>query len=355
MYDSDKVTTAIAVTALTLSVAYAFNQKTVAMTTTPTPISAPLLPKGTKVSSFVNGRSQKIHTMQLDPTSDNNGEQPKATVFFIHGLGEHFGRNGYCEFYEQLAAENCRVLAMDHHGHGQSEGSPRCYCERFEDYVDDYLEFVEANWKDGDPPIFVVGQSLGGLIAIFLSVRLGDRAKGMILSAPACGVEMDFEKKAQLFFSPVIDSICPKAKLVDAVRPEDLTRSQEELKAYIADPLNSKGRLSARTGIRISGAFGKLREEVQSQVKCPLLMVHGTNDKVTEIGSSEAFFHSVSTPPSAKLFVRLAGFFHETFHEIKAEREPVVKFITNFITSGATQFPKRTVSDKRVMVLESTE
>jgi len=182
--------------------------------TASTPNYTPVLPKGTKVSSFVNSRSQKIHTIQLDPSVDNNGEQqPTATVFFLHGICDHSGRSGYCEFYERLAAQNCRVFAMDHHGHGQSEGSPRCYCERFEDYVLDYQEFVEANWKDGDPPIFLAGHSLGGLMAIFLCVQLGDRVNGMILSAPACGVELDFNKKAQLFLSPVLDCLCPQAKV----------------------------------------------------------------------------------------------------------------------------------------------
>jgi len=355
MFENEKVGTAIAVTALTLSVAYALTQNTAKMTATSTAQSSPVLPKGTKVSSFVNSRSQKIHTIQLDPTSDNNGEPPKSTVFFVHGLGEHCGRGGYCKFYEGLVAQNCRVFAMDHHGMGQSEGSPRVYCERFEDYVDDYLAFVEANWKEGDPPIFLVGHSLGGLIAIFLSVLLGDRAKGLILSAPACGVEMDIEKKIQLFLSPVINCVAPKAKLVDAVRSQDMTRDQEELKAFLADPLISKGKLVARTGIKISGAFEKLRKEMQSQVKCPLLIVHGTNDKCTEIKSSEAFFHATATPPSAKLFVRLAGFFHEIFHEIKAEREPVVEFITDFISSGATQFPEGSVGNNRVMTLTFSE
>jgi len=354
LLDSEKAITAIAVTALTLSVAYAFQQKNVQMTAIP-PNYTPVLPKGTKVSSFVNSRSQKIHTIQLDPSVDNNGEQqPTATVFFLHGICDHSGRSGYCEFYERLAAQNCRVFAMDHHGHGQSEGSPRCYCERFEDYVLDYQEFVEANWKDGDPPIFLAGHSLGGLMAIFLCVQLGDRVNGMILSAPACGVELDFNKKAQLFLSPVLDCLCPQAKIVDAIRSEYLTRNQEERTAYVADPLVCKGKIRLRTGIQISNAFAKLHEEVQSKVKCPLLMVHGTSDKLTEIGSSEAFFHSTATPPSAKLFVRLSGVFHEIFHEKRAEREPVVEFITNFITSGATQFPEGTIDDKRVMVLEST-
>lgn len=322
------------------------------MIATSTSKSLPVLPIGTKKSSFVNSRSQKIHTIQLEPTADGNHKKAIATVFFSHGLTDHSGRPGYCEFYERLVAQNCRVFAMDHHGHGQSEGSPRCYCERFDDYVDDYLEFIEKNWKDGDPPLFLVGQSMGGLIAILLSIRLGDKVKGLILNSPACGVNMDLEKKIQLFLAPVIDCVCPKAKLFDAIRTEDLTRNQEDVAAYIADPLILHGKLCAHTGIQVSYTFDKLRKELQSQVACPLLIVHGTEDKVTEIGASEAFFHAVGTDPSRKLFVRLPRFFHEIYHEIEVEKKPVLEFMTDFITSEGTQFPGGTVGDNRVMDFE---
>lgn len=357
LWSYNETITTVAVTALTISVAYAFafkppNKVKMIATATSTSKSLPVLPKGTKESSFVNSRSQKIHTIQLEPTADDNNKRAVATVFFLHGLGDHCGRPGYCGFYERLAAQNCQVFALDHHGHGQSEGSPRVYCERFDDYVDDYLEFIGKNWKDDDPPLFLVGQSLGGLMAIFLADRLGDKVKGVILNSPACGVNMDLEKKIQLFLAPVIDRVCPKAKLVDAVRSEDLTRNQREVTAYLADPLIGKGKLSAHTGIQISYTFDRLRKEVQSRLACPLLINHGTEDKVTEIGASEAFFHSIATEPSRKLFVRLPGFFHEICHEIEVEKEPVLEFMADFVTSGGTQFPGGVVGDNRVMDFE---
>lgn len=238
--------------------------------------------------------------------------------------------------------QNCRVLSMDHHGHGQSDGSPRCYCNKFDDYIDDYLMFVENNWnKDDDPPLFLIGQSLGGLMAILLSVRLGGdkKVKGMILSSPACGVEMNLEMKIQLFLAPLIDFLIPKAKIVDAVDYKDITRNEKEMEAYIADPLITKGRLCARTGIQISYTFEKLRNELTSMVNCPLLITHGTDDKITDINSSMAFFHGTSTSLKHKMFVKLPGFRHEVYNEIEVEREPVLEFMVKFVTSGATQFP----------------
>jgi alpha-beta hydrolase superfamily lysophospholipase len=182
--------------------------------------TSPVLPEGTTQSSFVNGRSQRIHTIQLSPAP----KKKVATVFFLHGIGDHSGRPCYCRLYKKLVSQNVEVFAMDHHGHGQSEGQPRAYCDRFEDYVEDFLTFIETNWTD-DSPLFLAGHSLGGLMAILLAKQLGsEKLKGVVLSSPACGVEMDLEKKMQKFLAPVIDTFCPKAR-VSQVSLETYTHS----------------------------------------------------------------------------------------------------------------------------------
>jgi alpha-beta hydrolase superfamily lysophospholipase len=136
---------------------------------------------------------------------------------------------------------------------------------------------------------------------------------------------------------------------VDAVRSKDLTRNTEEIKAYDEDDLITKGKLCARTGIRISKTFDTL-SEVQSQIQCPLLVLHGTEDKCTEISASLNFFQKVGTQPNQKLFVRLTGFFHEIYNEV--ECEPLLDMVTAFATSGGTQFPEGTIGEDRAMVLD---
>jgi alpha-beta hydrolase superfamily lysophospholipase len=51
-------------------------------------------------------------------------------------------------------------------------------------------------------------------MVILLAKQLGsEKVKGVVLSSPACGVEMDLEKKIQMFLAPVIDTLCPKARV----------------------------------------------------------------------------------------------------------------------------------------------
>jgi alpha-beta hydrolase superfamily lysophospholipase len=136
---------------------------------------------------------------------------------------------------------------------------------------------------------------------------------------------------------------------VDAVRAIDLTRNTAELKLREDDALITKGKLCARTGIRISQTFDTL-PDIQSQIQCPLLVLHGTEDKCTEISASLRFFQNVGTPPHQKAFVRLTGFFHELFSEV--ESEPLLDMVAQFATSGGTTFPEGTIGADRVMDLD---
>jgi acylglycerol lipase len=55
-------------------------------------------------------------------------DRPKASIVLVHGYGEHAGR--YRHVIEALVARGYGVHALDHRGHGESEGA-RAHVERF--------------------------------------------------------------------------------------------------------------------------------------------------------------------------------------------------------------------------------
>ena len=133
---------------------------------------------------------------------------------------------------------------------------------------------------------------------------------------------------------------------MDAVRKEDLTRNPEEVENYDQDSLIEKGKLCTRTGIKISETFDTLHK-IQSSVECPILIFHGTADKVTEISESLAFFHHIKTPNDKKLFVKIPGFYHELYNE--PEREPLVDMVVDFCKSGGTKFPQGNIEARNII------
>ncbi|MCG8529886.1 MAG: lysophospholipase, partial [Desulfovibrionales bacterium] len=87
---------------------------------------------------------------------------PKARLAIVHGLGEHSGR--YQNLIAALAPLPISIHALDHRGHGKSAGK-RGHINAFSDYTEDLDRFLD---EITTPPLptFVLGHSLGGLIAL---------------------------------------------------------------------------------------------------------------------------------------------------------------------------------------------
>ena len=132
-----------------------------------------------------------------------NLNKPKGVVIISHGLAEHIQR--YEHLAQELNQNGFACYGIDHQGHGLSDGD-RSYVEKFENYVDDLLYFsqgVAAQYNDQDDdepiPIFLLGHSMGGLIASYAALKAQQEGKknnkkrfiydgGVILSSPFFGV-----------------------------------------------------------------------------------------------------------------------------------------------------------------------
>jgi acylglycerol lipase len=99
---------------------------------------------------------------------------PTAVLFVVHGLAEHSGRYGNVVDY--FVPRGYAIYALDHRGHGRSEGA-RVYVERFTDYLDDLKTFFDMvrGWHP-DRKIFMVGHSMGGTIGLAYAARYQDES-----------------------------------------------------------------------------------------------------------------------------------------------------------------------------------
>ena len=112
-------------------------------------------------------------------------DQASAVVLISHGLGEHSGR------YEHVAAAfnaaGLHVFALDHLGHGQSPGK-RAFVSRFSELTDGVAE-LRAHIAHEYPsmPVYLVGHSLGGLIAASTVLGAAQDYAGLLMTGPAFG------------------------------------------------------------------------------------------------------------------------------------------------------------------------
>jgi len=125
----------------------------------------------------------KLHYVWVEPAPEQaNGE----TVVMLHGLYvPHFM---FAQNAEALTGAGYRVLLPDHYGHGFSDRPGGKYNRDF--FVGEVSELL--NELDLNEPVYLAGQSTGGLIAAQYTAEYPERVKGLMLIVPA-GIRMHGE------------------------------------------------------------------------------------------------------------------------------------------------------------------
>ncbi|MBA4179819.1 MAG: alpha/beta hydrolase [Anaerolinea sp.] len=250
--------------------------------------------------------------------------EPRAVVAICHGFAEHSGR--YADVASYLNGRGYAVEGLDLRGHGLSDGT-RVFVRSFNEYLNDLGRFVR-NVRQRNPgsPVFLLGHSMGGGVAtLFVLVRRPELA-GVILSGPA--LQMGGPKQPlhrQLMFATM--GLLPWLRL-PPLPAGAVSRDPEVVRRYEEDPLVYRGGPTvglARAGLRASKRIFRDMERFE----LPLLIVHGTDDRlVTTSGSEELHARAQSPDKALKLY---DGLFHEVLNE--PERLDVLGDIADWLDS----------------------
>jgi alpha-beta hydrolase superfamily lysophospholipase len=162
----------------------------------------------------------------------------------------------------------------------------------------------------------------GAVAALYATERLrtardglGTRVSGLILSSPALAPGRDVPRW-MLKLSQVISRVWPSfpAMKIDAAL---LSRVPAVVDANRNDPLVHHGPIPARTGAEVLLAMARI-EAGRAALRLPLLVYHGTADKLTEPQGSRDFSdHAGSPDKTLRLY---EGSFHETMNDLDGER-----------------------------------
>lgn len=252
-------------------------------------------------------------------------DAPIAALAVSHGLGEHGGR--YAALAAALAGEGIAVHALDHRGHGLS-GGRRGHAARFADFVRD-LEAFRAHLASADPdvPLFLLGHSLGGLIAIRHLQAHPDAWRGAVLSAPLLGVAVKVPRWKRAL-SGVLSRWIPALPFHSEVDPSALSSAPGYLETYRTDPLLHTV-VTPRLYTEFTGAMGEAFGEIGS-IRTPLLVVAPTDDRVV---LPAAVARWAAACPGEVQVRRYEGFRHEALNEADSAR--VVADVARWIREQA--------------------
>ena len=246
---------------------------------------------------------------------------PKAVVVVAHGFGEHIGRYG--NLIDVIVPRGYAVYGPDHRGHGKSSGS-RALIDKHEYLLDD-LDQVFAKVATDFPgtPVFLLGHSMGGNIALASALRNQTRLRGLVLSGAL--VTMHGVSKPLIVIAKLLGRVAPKlgAKKLSS---SAVSRDPAVVAAYDADPLVFHGKMPAGTGAELTKATQAFPARLPS-LTIPLLVVHGSADELVNVESGRTA-HSLAGSADKTLKV-YDGLAHEVFNE--PEKATVLDDVANWL------------------------
>ena len=250
-----------------------------------------------------------------------NFEKNKKTLIIIHRGHEHSERLSELTQNEKFLKYN--IFAYDLRGHGYTEvkSSPNAM-----DYVrdlDSFIKHLKNEYQIKEEDIFIVANSIGGVILSAYVHDFAPNIAGMALLAPAFEIKLYIPFAKQLV--TLLTKIKKDAKVMSYVKAKVLTHDIEEQNKYNSDKLINK-EINAKLLIDLAD-MGKRLVEDSMAIELPTIIFSAEKDYVVKNSAEKRFFLNLSS--KKREFIELENFYHGIIFE--KEREKVYKMLDDFI------------------------
>ncbi len=215
----------------------------------------------------------------------------KAVLLIAHGFAEHSGRYG--NVVNHFIPKDYAVYALDHRGHGKSDGE-RVQVDDFSDYVKDLKIFYDSiRSENPDKKIFLIGHSMGSAISLMYALQYQHELTGLVTSGGG--------------ISKPGDPPPPPRPAGESLPTAILSRDPSVIEEYENDPLVYRGPIPQ--GL-MSAMLGTLPEQIP-HINLPVLIMAG--DGGTDGARSQVLYDYIGS--SDKTIKRYSGLLHEIFNE----------------------------------------
>lgn len=277
-------------------------------------------------------------------------EHPRGILVIAHGVGEHSGR--YNNIINELKGRSLSIYALDHRGHGKSGGKSG-HIESFMDYVYDLKIFIDLIKEDiNENRLFLLGHSMGGTIACKFALTYSEDIDGLILSSPAFKPAMDVPGW-KMKLAGILSRYAPSVSISTGIDASWLSHDSAVVDAYENDRM-VHGTVSARWFTEMTKAAEECLNRAM-ELRMPLLIFHGSDDKIADHGGSETLYNNASSVN--KTLHIYDGFYHETMNDTdkKIVLPMVARWIADNISRKKTAKHAKKTATKKPIIKMSQE
>lgn len=230
-------------------------------------------------------------------------EKARAVLLYLHGQGDHSGP--FTAMGDLLHEAGFNIYAHDHRGFGLSR-EPRGDIPAFEVFIEDVLEVIgHAREQNHGLPVFLVGLSMGGHLAIRAAYRAGQAVSGVVALSP--GFKLRKAPPWTVVLRGALSAlIAPRRYLPILGEPVITTRNQ----THIARAREDEHWVSSFTGRFLLGTVRSIRQASREigRLQMPVLFLQAGDDFLTCPEESRRFFERIPHPD--KEFRLLEGLCH---------------------------------------------
>ncbi|KAL5569312.1 hypothetical protein UlMin_025887 [Ulmus minor] len=289
----------------------------------------------THASEFItNSRGLKLFTQWWTPLPPT---EIAGIIAIVHGF------TGETSWFVQLTAvffakAGFAVCAIDHQGHGFSEGLV-AHIPDINPVVDDCVSFFRDFRSRFPPstPAFLYSESLGGAISLLITLRPnnGKPWDGLILNGAMCGISAKFKPPwplEHLLF--LVAAVIPTWRVVPTRGsiPDVSFKEEWKRKLAVASPRRTVARPRAATALELLRVCKELQGKFE-EVEVPLLIVHGGDDVVCDPACVEELYaRAASKDKTLRIH---PGMWHQLVGESKEAVDMVFGEIVDWLRSRA--------------------
>lgn len=242
---------------------------------------------------YIEGKKHFINVLEGQELQDF-----QTILLFVHGLGGHmqYVYNSIDDIRmksKMFASVNYKTFGFEFQGHGKSKG-PRGTIYNFNDIIDDLqtvINHIEKNYKQKN--IILIGESMGGAVIIKYITERENNITGIVLLSPLCGLNDN------LIPSNLIVNICNITSKIIPWIPYPITANADEYclnEEYKIQYNNNKYTYTNYYPLCTINEIYKTSINIINNapdIKIPIFIIHGENDKITSCEKSKEFINSV--------------------------------------------------------------
>lgn len=221
-------------------------------------------------------------------------EKPRLVLFCVHALG--FSSKSYDNFGRRMAAAGIPTFAIDVRGFGEWAQKPEDAHMDFEACLTDVEQGLKTLHKAYPKlPVFLVGESMGGAIAIQAASRYPDQVNGLVSAVPSSSEKAGSNARGSMIVA-YKSSARPMSEVDMTPIVVDGATSDEALRQKIQnEPLNRMD-LSKKEVAQFEQFMKRTHDAAPLVERTPAMMLVAYKDRLVTASGSVDLFTEMTTP-----------------------------------------------------------